>query len=80
MLISGLSYAGLSLLAPFSGLSVETMEYSLRFRLFLIGMMGALSVIFFCCGLLYLPLSTSMLIRVRVGIPSRFMDYAHTSF
>jgi hypothetical protein len=64
ILISWLSYGGLSLLAPFSGLSVETIEYALRFRIFLIGVMGAFSVVFFSCGLLYLPLSTIMLIRV----------------
>ena len=67
--ISWMAYAGLSALAPFSGLTVESMEYTLRWKCFCIGALGALSAVFFSFGLLYLPISTMMLIRV--GTPTQ---------
>ena len=65
LFISLLSYAGLSLITPFCGLRVETLSHELRWRCFIISILGVCALVFFSVGLVYLPLSTIMLIRVR---------------
>jgi hypothetical protein len=67
LLVSWTVSAGLSLLAPFSGLSVETLQPDLRWKFALIALMGFLSVTFFSYGMLYLSMSTIMIIRVRIA-------------
>ena len=57
--------AGLSLIAPFSGLTIEAMEYELRWKCFLLTTLGFFSVISFSWGMIYLPVSTILLLRVR---------------
>ena len=54
LLISWLSYAGLSLIAPFSGISVERLTYEFRWRCFLVSVLGVGAVVFFSLGLLYI--------------------------
>jgi hypothetical protein len=66
LLVSWTISAGLSLLAPFSGLTIETIQPDLRWKFALIAMVGFLSVAFFSYGMLFLPMSTIMIIRVRI--------------
>ena len=67
-LMSWTAQAGLALIAPFSGLSIVSMEYELRWKIFFLTFFGTLSVVFFSWAMLYLPVSISVLIRVCAPI------------
>ena len=79
-LMSWTAQAGLALIAPFSGLSIRSMEYDLRWKLFVLTFFGTLSIVFFSWGMLYLPVSISVLIRVCACLPSahKLKFFAHS--